>query len=218
MEKEFWLERWEKWEIGFHQNTVNPYLSRFWPGLNLADECEVFVPLCGKSSDLLWLRGLGHKVLGIELSDIAVQAFFRDNGYLPQRNAGERFTSYEADRISILCGDFFELDKDDLSQIESVYDRASLIALPPEMRKKYVRHLVNILPPAIQILLITLDYSQMEMPGPPFAVSSDEVQSLYRDFGEIRLLAQQDVLEQNPHFKARGLTGLKENVFLLSLF
>jgi len=217
MDKEFWLDRWGKQEIGFHQDADNPYLSRYWSELNLADGSEVFVPLCGKSGDLLWLHRQGHKVLGIELSDIAVQAFFGENGYLPQRDAGERFAGYEADHIRLLCGDFFELNKDDLSKIVSVYDRASLIALPPEMRKSYARHLVNILPPATQMLLITLDYYQMEMQGPPFAVSAGEVHSLYRDCAGIRLLAQLDVLDQNPHFKARGLTRLNENIFLISL-
>jgi len=92
-----------------------------------------------------------------------------------------------------------------------------MVALPPEMRERYVEHLVSILPPATNILLITFDYPQSEMPGPPFAVSSSEVETLYRKHAEIRLLAQMDVLAQNPRFQQRGLTRLQESIFLLTL-
>ncbi|WP_435626502.1 thiopurine S-methyltransferase [Candidatus Ferrigenium straubiae] len=217
MEKNFWLERWERKETGFHQDEINPYLREHWPELRLARSSKVFVPLCGKSRDMLWLREQGHAVLGVELSPLAAQAFFEENGLSPQRTRGERFDSHEADGIRILCGDFFDLDRDDLAGVKAVYDRASLIALPPEMRERYARHLVSILPPAAQILLVTLDYPQAEMSGPPFAVSVDEVNALYRDHAGIRLLAQLDVLAQNPRFRERGLSRLQENIFLLTL-
>lgn len=217
MESKFWLERWEQRQIGFHQDQVNSHLSKFWPELNLARGSEVFVPLCGKTRDMRWLREQGHRVFGVELSDIAVQEFFEENDQVPDRSIVRRFNCYEADDIRLLCGDFFDLTGDDSVQVTGVYDRASLVALPPEMRDHYARHLVSILPPATQILLVTFDYPQAEMQGPPFAVSSDEVQKLFRDYAEVSLLAQQDVMEQNPHFKARGLSRLQENIYLLTL-
>ena len=217
MEKDFWLERWERQEIGFHQDEVNPYLREYWQELHSANGGAVFVPLCGKSRDMLWLREQGHDVLGVELSTIAVHAFFEENGYPPQHAIDGKFDSCTADGIRILCGDFFDLSQDDLAQVSAVYDRASLVALPPEMRERYARHLVSILPPATQILLVTFDYPQQEMQGPPFAVSVGEVESLYRDHAEIRLLAQLDVLAQNPRFQQRGLSRLHENIFLLTL-
>jgi len=151
MKKDFWLERWEREEIGFHQNVINPYLCEYWQELHLACDSMVFVPLCGKSRDMLWLRKQGHQVMGVELSNIAVQAFFKENGYTPHHVARGKFEHCEADGIRILCGDFFDLSKDDLAKVSAVYDRASLIALPPEMRERYVRHLAGILPPATQI-------------------------------------------------------------------
>ena len=217
MEKNFWLERWEREEIGFHQNEINPYLRQYWQELPLAHGSEVFVPLCGKSRDMLWLREQGHSVLGVELSAIAAQAFFKENDCAPQHVTGGKFERYETDGMRILCGDFFDLGKDDLAQVGAVYDRASLVALPPEMRERYARHLVSILPPATPILLVAFDYPQAEMPGPPFAVSVNEVESLYREHAEIRLLAQLDVLAQNPRFQERGLSRLQENIFLLTL-
>lgn len=217
MKKDFWLERWEREETGFHQDEVNPYLVQYWQELHLARGTKVFVPLCGKSRDMLWLRKQGYPVLGVELSAIAVQAFFKENRYTPDHVASENFARCEADNIHILCGDFFDLRKDDLKEIGAVYDRASLVALPPEMRERYVRHLLNILPPATQILLLAFDYSQPEMPGPPFAVSIGEVESLYRGRAKIRLLAQLDALDKNPRFQERGLRRLQENIFLLTL-
>lgn len=217
MKKDFWLERWERNETGFHQNEINPYLLQYWQELHLARGSEVFVPLCGKSHDMLWLKQQGYRVLGVEVSSIAVQAFFEENGYAPHHITGKKFDCCEAESIRILCGDFFDLCKDDLVNINAVYDRASLIALPPEMRKCYVRHLTSILPPRTKILLISVDYPQAEMSGPPFALSSGEVEVLYRDYAEIRLLAQQDTLAQNPRFQQRGLSRFQESIYLLTL-
>ncbi len=217
MKKEFWLERWVRKEIGFHQNEINPYLLRFWPELKLACGGEVFVPLCGKSLDMLWLREQGSFVLGVELSSIAVKDFFREQGKSPERVSGGRFDNYIADGICLACGDFFDLRKEDMAKVSAVYDRASLIALPPEMRERYARHLVDILPSATQILLVTVDYPQAEMPGPPFAVSVNEVEALYGKYAEVCLLAQEDVLAQNPRFQPRGVSRMQENIFLLTL-
>ncbi len=215
MQKEYWLDRWERQDTGFHQNEINPYLSQFWQSLQLAPGSAVLVPLCGKSRDMLWLHQQGHTVLGVELSIVAAQAFFAENGLTPQCRVHDRFTHLEANDIHILCGDFFDLDKNDVAKVTAVYDRAALIALPPEMRKRYAHHLLHILPSATQILLVTLDYPQHEMSGPPFAVSMDEVTSLYQPHAGITLLSQQDVLEQNPRFQDRSLSRLQENTILL---
>ena len=217
MNKEFWLERWERAEIGFHQNDVNPYLLRYWKELQPAPGGEVFVPLCGKSLDMLWLRQQGCKVLGVELSPIAVRDFFAENGMALAHSRSGQFDCCEADGIRILCGDFFDLRKEDMAKVSAVYDRASLIALPPEMRERYARHLADILPPGTQILLVTVDYPQAEMQGPPFAVSVSEVEALYGKCAGIRLLAGEDVLEQNPRFRQRGVSRMQENIFLLTV-
>ncbi len=217
MKKDFWLERWDRREIGFHQNEINPYLRQYWQELHLNPGGEVFVPLCGKSTDMSWLRKQGHAVLGVELSDIAVREYFAENGYVPHQETKTNFSCCEADYIRILCGDFFDLSKNDLAKVSAVYDRASLVALPPDMRERYVNHLVSILPHAAKILLITFDYIQTEMSGPPFAVSAEEVTALYSKHAEVRLLAELDVLAQNPRFQERGLSRIQENIFLLTM-
>ncbi|HZW24119.1 MAG TPA: thiopurine S-methyltransferase [Gallionella sp.] len=221
MKKEFWLERWERAEIGFHQDEVNPYLRRFWPELGVAAGGEaggeIFVPLCGKSLDMVWLREQGCHVLGVELSPIAVQDFFREQGMSPERASGGAFDNYLADGYCLACGDFFDLGRADMAQVSAVYDRASLVALPPEMRERYARHLVSILPAGTRILLVTFDYPQDQMSGPPFAVSEAAVRALYGADAEVRLLATEDVLEQNPRFRQRGVSRMTENIFLLTL-
>ncbi len=217
MEKEFWLERWEREEIGFHEKEVNAYLTRFWHELHLNHDNAVFVPLCGKSVDMQWLREQGHPVTGVELSEIAARTFFKENAYTPKFSSNAKFKQYEANDIRILCGDFFDLSRDDLAGIKAVYDRASMVALPPEIRQRYAQHLASILPPTSQILLVTFDYPQSEMPGPPFALTAAEVDFLYREYADIRLLAQIDVLAQNPRFQKRGLTRLQESIYLLTL-
>ena len=215
MQKDYWLERWVRGDTGFHQDEVNPYLLQYWAELNLVPGSEVFVPLCGKSHDMRWLLGQGHSVLGVELSGVAVQAFFDESSCIPHHVPHGKFDAWEADGVCILQGDFFDLDRKDLRNAGAVYDRASLIALPPEMRERYAGHLLNVLPPATSIMLVTLDYPHLEMSGPPFPVSPDEVATLYEK-KEIRVLGQVDVLDQTPRFRERGLTRLRENIFLLT--
>ncbi|MEA2773553.1 MAG: thiopurine S-methyltransferase, partial [Acetobacteraceae bacterium] len=84
MQPEFWRDRWFRGQIGFHQPAVERYLEEHWADLDTVKGSCVFVPLCGKSLDLLWLRDIGHGVIGVELSDIAVQAFCMENG-IPAR-------------------------------------------------------------------------------------------------------------------------------------
>lgn len=217
MQREFWLERWDRQEIGFHQQEFNPYLQQFWHELRLTPGSGVFVPLCGKSRDMLWLRDHGHKVLGIELSALAVGTFFTENGIAPVRHQAGKFAVSEAAGIRILCGDFFDLATEDLKNIKAVYDRASLIALPPDMREQYASHLFKILPTGTQILLITLEYPTGEMSGPPFSVSVDDVKKLYSPHARVRLLDRVDALAENPKFIERGLSGLHENIFLITV-
>jgi len=217
MEKDYWLKRWEQNETGFHQSDINSYLCQYWKELYLGQGDTVFVPLCGKSQDMLWLHTQGYKVLGVELSAIAVEDFFKESKLIPDYNCCKKFNRYEANRICILRGDFFNLDGKDLIKVSAVYDRASLVALPQDMRDSYVRHLLGILSPGTQILLITYEYSQLEMQGPPFSVSVSEVEDLFSGHSSICLLARLDISDSYPRFYERGISKLHENIFLLTL-
>lgn len=213
MDRDFWQERWEKNELGFHQQEINASLRAYWPRLGVPRDATVFVPLCGKSRDMIWLREQGHRVLGIELISIAVRDFFAENGMTPNVAAQPPFERWEADGITILCGDFFALAPADLADVAVVYDRAALIALPRAMRREYVAKLAAILPRAAETLLITVTYPQEQMPGPPFSVPEHEVHALYAHYFEVVRLHTQDILRKDSPFRARGLTELTAQVY-----
>jgi thiopurine S-methyltransferase len=216
MEADFWHARWEKSEIGFHQQEINVHLQEFWGEVAPADGELVFVPLCGKSRDLLWLRSLGYRVLGVELSPIAVSDFFREHGLMPRQEERGNFLVWEVDGLSIFEGDLFNLTAGMLSEVKAVYDRASLVALPEEMRASYVEQLRRILPAGAETLLVTLEYLQAEMDGPPFSVEEPEVQRLYGGSHRVECLADIDILAENPRFQQKGLSRFDEKVYRLS--
>lgn len=216
MHPDFWHARWEANQIGFHQDEINAYLERYWATLALAPGSRVLVPLCGKSLDLLWLREQGHAVVGIELSRIAVQAFFEENGVTPEVQEAPHCTRWSCAGIELLCGDFFDLEATDLGRVDALYDRAALIALTDEQRPRYAQRLTHLLEPGTPGLLVTLDYDQAEMDGPPFAVPGDEVQRLFQSSFEIRHLTRFDALAANPQLGEKGLSSLTEHVYRLS--
>jgi thiopurine S-methyltransferase len=215
MQAEFWYKRWEANEIGFHQSQINAHLQQFWHCLGLQAGARVFVPLCGKSRDMLWLAGQGHVLVGVELSPLAVAEFFRENNLIPRCTQAGAFERWEADGVRLLCGDFFALRGSELANVAGVYDRASLIALPPVMRGAYARHLTAILPPSAAMLLVTLEYPPTEMQGPPFSVTEAEIYDLYEKHYQVELIFVHDALAEHPRFQNRGLTRLTEKVYRL---
>jgi len=216
MEPKFWQERWARNQIGFHLPEVNPYLQRHWPQLAVAEGSKVLVPLCGKSLDLMWLASQGLRVMGVELSEQAVEAFFNEQNLVPRITRQGAFTVYQADLIEVWCGDFFALDAEALVGCAALYDRAALIALPPLMRAQYAEHLSRLLPAGCQGLLITLDYDQTQKAGPPFAVTDDEVKVLFGPGWTLETLQEQDVLGESWKFVQEGVTRLDERVYRLT--
>lgn len=179
MHQEFWHQRWEQDQIGFHQQAINEYLSTHWVELGLSEGAPVFVPLCGKSLDMLWLREQGHAVLGIELSERALRDFFAENQLPCSEASVGAFTEFRSEGLRLLAGDYFALQRQDLQGICAVYDRASLIALPAAMRADYVDKMHALLPASAHILLITMQYPDGALEGPPFSVPDQEIQALY---------------------------------------
>jgi thiopurine S-methyltransferase len=213
MQPEFWQKKWDSGQIGFHLAEVNPYLQRHWA---VPATARVLVPLCGKSLDLAWLAGRGHQVLGVELSEKAIEVFFSEHQVLPQISQKGAFKVYSSDAIELWCGDFFALTASDVADCTALYDRAALIALPAPMRERYAAHLQQILAQGVEGVLITLDYDQAQMPGPPFAVGDDEVQRLLGDVWQVQVLEEQDVLAESGRFLQAGVTRLEERVYRVS--
>jgi thiopurine S-methyltransferase len=210
MHPDFWHDRWRTAQIGFHRSSVDDNLIRHWPDLSLPKAARVLVPLCGKSLDLLWLREQGHAVVGIELSDVALQAFFMENGVAARRRTLPHFDLYEAENLECYRGDLFELTPEGVGQVAAVYDRASLVSWGPELRGRYVEHLCVLTGAGTQTLLVALEYSQAGMKGPPFSVDTEEIHRLFSRHHSIDELARRDVLGNEPRMRARGISSLTE--------
>jgi thiopurine S-methyltransferase len=215
MDPDFWHERWQANQIGFHQSETNRHLLRHWPQLDLAADSRILVPLCGKSLDILWLLEQGHPVVGIEISRLAVEAFFAENRLTPEVYEEPFGRRYVVDQLEVLCADFFSLTAEDTGKVDAFYDRAALIALTPSQRPGYVEHLTRLLDGGTTGLLITLDYNQPEMSGPPFSVPREEVYHLFEPAFSIEQLFEFDALEENQRFREKGVTALSEHAWHL---
>jgi len=179
MEPQFWHEKWEKNQTGFHLSEVNPLLSAYYEALGLKSEQTVFLPLCGKTLDIVWLREQGLKVIGVELHEPAVKALFDGMASPYSVTDDGPFLRYSAEGVTVFVGDFFALTPERIGYIDALYDRASIVALPQEMRVDYVSHLKALAGQAKQ-LLINYEYDQSVMSGPPFSVSNIEITDYYK--------------------------------------
>lgn len=215
MDPDFWCQRWHEGRIGFHQQRVTPLLEEYWDKVDVPAGGQVFVPLAGKSLDLPWLAARGHRVLGVELSQLAIEQFFTENNLVPTMQASVCGMRYIAGEIELVCGDAFALGADALADCTGVYDRAALIALPPLMRKQYATDLYSRLPTGCRGLLITLEYPQGDKQGPPFSVTEDQVHALYARDWTVDLLERRDILATQPGFIADGVTSLQTVAYRL---
>ena len=220
MNPEFWQDRWQEGRIGFNQPKVNPLLIKYFSNLHLPKGSGIFVPLCGKSIDMIWLAEQGYDVVGVELVESAVQEFFSEQNINPtihehaDKPAIECYTGQLPNQksnqtIALWVGDIFALTATDIGPIDAVYDRAALIAMPPDMRPKYSEQIIKLSNNAPQLLL-TLNYNQDEWAGPPFSISSEQIQEYYSDNYQINELeGEPSTLNANPEMT------VTEHVWLL---
>ena len=210
MEHDFWHERWNENRIGFHEGEANAMLVKHLPALSLPAGARVFVPLCGKTRDIAWLLAQGYRVAGAELSELAVQQLFADLGTTPMVTQTGALKRYSVEGIDIFAGDIFALTTDLLGQVDAVYDRAALVALPYDMRPGYGTHVHAITGGARQ-LLISFEYDQSVMDGPPFAVDPTEMDRVY---GASYMLKQLD--SQPVEGGLKGICPAQEITWLLT--
>ena len=178
MEAGFWHQKWERGEIGFHESETNPLLIHHFDKLRTQAGGRVFLPLCGKTRDIAWLLAGGYRVAGAELSGIAIEQLFNELGVAPRITQAGTLAHYSASGIDIFVGDIFAVSAEDLGPVDAIYDRAALVALPAGVRERYASHLVDITGAAPQ-LLVTLEYDQHLLDGPPFSVDESEVRKHY---------------------------------------
>lgn len=212
MHRDFWHARWNQGQIGFHEGAPNAFLTKHAAQL-ASESTRVLVPFCGKTRDLAWLASLGHEVVGVELSPIAAQAFFDESSVTPERTTRAPLESLRGDGVEILVGDFFDVTRAHVGEVTCAYDRAALVALPPDMQRRYVAHLLSLLPPGARILLVALEYEQSRMDGPPFSVTEATVRALFEERCTIEHLDSKPS-DERPRFREIGAV---ETAWLLTL-
>ncbi|MCQ8119486.1 thiopurine S-methyltransferase [Methylomonas rosea] len=209
MEASFWHQKWERGEIAFHESEANPYLVAHFKELHLKKGSRVFLPLCGKTRDIAWLLSRGYRVAGAELSKLAVSELFNELGLEPKTFKAGKLTQYSAKDIDIFVGDIFDVSTELLGATNAIYDRAALVALPSGIREHYTSHLINISGTAPQ-LLITYEYDQHLMDGPPFSVIENEVKQHYESAYRLK-----SVESKNIEGGLKGEVAATETVWLL---
>lgn len=192
MDASFWHQRWQTNQTGWHEQAANPQLLKHFPALGLPKDSRVFVPLCGKSLDVGWLLSQGCTVAGAELSELAVTQLFSQLGIEPRVSVIGKLQHYGGRKIDIFVGNIFDVTRELLGPVDAVYDRAALVALPVEMRARYTAHLVELTAAAPQ-LLISYEYNQAVMDGPPFSVGGEEIHRHYDGSHRLALLESADL-------------------------
>lgn len=192
MQAQFWHDLWHKREIGFHLADTNPIILKHFEKLALNKGNRIFLPLCGKTRDIHWFLSQGYQVVGIELHENAIIELFEEMQITPTITHEKSFKVYSAPQIKIFVGDYFVLDRETLGDVDAIYDRASIVALPPQMRKEYSNHLI-LLTKCAPKLLVTFEYDQAQMDGPPFSVHSDEVSANYHEHYNLTLLETKEM-------------------------
>ena len=215
MDPEFWHERWRDNRIGFHQAQVTPLLERHWADVAAPPGSRVFVPLSGKSLDMPWLAARGHRVLGVELSQLAVDQFFEEVGLRPDVHQSRYGRHHVAEGIELVVGDVFDLDAAALRGCDAVFDRAALIALPADLRHRYVHDVYGALPTRCRGLLVTLEYPPAEKEGPPFPVGEAEIRERFEPAWSVERLERCDILDEQPAFVEEGVTALTTTAYRL---
>ena len=206
----FWEHRWATEQIGWHRAVHNDMMVEHWPAIGAPEGCEVLVPLCGKSLDMHWLAEQGHSVVGLELVEQGVKAFFDEAGLSPDRTEQDDHVRYSSGPFTLLQGDALGLAPGTV-QAEAWYDRAAMIALPDDMRTAYVEQLRQQTKPGAVGLLITFAYPQKEMSGPPFALLDEDVHRHFAEGFEVEHLAKTDLEDE----KGRGVSWITSSVFRL---
>lgn len=207
----FWNERWLTNQIGFHLNAPHPSLVEFIEVFS--EHKKVFVPLCGKSSDMIFLRKNGLEVLGVEFSEIAIIDFIKENNLNMKKGEQGELSFYHGDGFKIYHGDLFKLAISDLEGVTCCYDRASMVAFAYKERVAYSHFLKNIGRDLKIILAPLLDYGEIPDSGPPFSVTATELNLLYGMDFELNILKIVEVpLREN--FKLKGASYEKEVTWL----
>ncbi|MDZ7681321.1 MAG: hypothetical protein U5J63_06285 [Fodinibius sp.] len=217
MEISYWQSRWHKDNTGWQMDEVYPLLPTLWNRRSLKSQARVLVPLCGNSPDLHWLAEQGHTVIGIDVSGKALRRTMRDHPAKFTEETSYGFTVYRSQQMELWEGDFLKLPARTITTPDVIYDKAAIVALPPEMRTTFAQKVMELSNPNTQLLVQTFEYEQHEMSGPPFSVGRNEIEQYYGDRFSITPVHEQSRLQDMAKFRQRGLSSyFIEKVYHLS--
>lgn len=209
----YWNERWNNDNIGWHKTDVNPALIQNIDALtNGKSEIIVFVPLCGKSSDIKWLYDLNHTVIGVEGSTMAIEAFFSENNLKFERN--NNLYSTLDKRVKIFNMNLFDCDVKLLGKLDAIWDRGSFVAINFSERSKYVTLMRSLFNEHTRYLLDTLVYDTTVYGGPPLCVTTEDVNRLFSNWAQFDIVYQSD--EMNEKWQSKGLKSFTRNTYLIT--
>jgi thiopurine S-methyltransferase len=211
MEADYWKDRWAKGQIAFHEGAPNASLVDHWPGLGVAGGARVLVPLCGKTVDMAWLAGQRLDVVGVEVFDGACEAFFAEAGIAAVRAEEPGIVRRAGRGIELLTADFFALGPRELGRVDALYDRGSVVALPPELRPRWAATLERTLVPGARGLVVTFVHD-LKDGQPPFSIDHATLSALV-PWARVTQIGERDRLGE-AH-RARGATFAHELAFRL---
>ncbi|GKY92795.1 hypothetical protein MPSEU_000249200 [Mayamaea pseudoterrestris] len=197
-----WKSRWDDNKIGWHEAsphesiinhghllfpTVNDHAALTADSSSCSKPLRVFVPLCGKSVDMAYFakQDFVQEVVGVDGIQKALDAFAAEHADLnlqPAEPIGQ-YDQLKGEKITLLRGDFFEMDEADTSgRFDVIFDRASMVAIEPSLREDYLKTIGRLLAPGGKILLVTIERTSgtdEDKGGPPFSIPEAEVRRLY---------------------------------------
>lgn len=208
---EFWTDRWKEGNTGWHRQEVNAYLIKYVDELTGGRaKVRVFVPLCGKSVDMLWLADQGHAVIGVEVAKKAIENFFLENNLsftveivkmAAESEPVDKYKCNEKD-ITIFCCNLFSVTEDDVGgRFDAIWDRGSLSAVAPTFNdngKRYTKKMHSLLASDGNYMLESHYYEVDRGMRPPACISEELRNEIY---GEDFIIRELEVnrLEEDPN-------------------
>ena len=208
-----YILQWQGDKLGWHKEDINPHLLKHINTILLSSNAgnaypipkhNIFVPLCGKSIDLVYLAthtGISN-VVGIDIVRNAAVDFASEHTEFTIQEVDKQQCKEEEDdtnnkigkdtttsiqkfkgnKLTILIDDLFKMPTN--NRYDIIYDRASIVAIKPSLRQEYVNLMGTLLQPGGSILLVTLDRrtttsEEAKNDGPPFSLDEKEIRQLY---------------------------------------
>lgn len=178
-EDKFWHQAWEDGRTRFHLSEYNTNLVKFFPSYSFKQKNSCLVPLCGKTLDMHFLADHFENVVGVDIVKMPLEQFFSDH----QINSHEepKNKSINGRNITLYERDFLNDNLAELKQFDFIYDRASLVAIEPKLRPKYVQQIKNFFHQDTILHLATFE-REIHGGGPPYDLTPDEVREYFNDF------------------------------------